>query len=411
MNLHGNELGKGKRFGASLLLIMAAYLLYGCDQGSDTRAQAQASDEQVVAKVSSVPLSEVLGKQYLSDRFLQGIENIKLNPRWAQSTEGMVYIPGGKFDMGADLLEGFEDMEPSARAQPDEYPKHEVELRGFYMDEHEVTVREYMEFVRATGYKTVAEYDVDWEEMKKQLPEGTPKPSADKLRAGALVFHYVPEETSRDRLDNWWSFVHGAYWKNPSGKDSVVENFLDHPVTQISWYDAMAYAKWKGKRLPTEAEYEYAMRGGAASTMYPWGNQKVQDNEKLGNFLQGDFPYTNSGQDGFMGTAPVKSFPPNAYGLYDISGNVWEWTMDWYSAHYYKNLKDTEKTAINPKGPVKTEEIYENYSTNKVVRGGSFLCNDSWCSGYRNSRRMRLSPDTGMEHLGFRCVKDVDLKK
>ncbi len=181
------------------------------------------------------------------------------------------------------------------------------------------------------------------------------------------------------------------------------------PVTQVSWYDALAYAKWQGKRLPTEAEFEYAMRAGNDNTMYPWGNEMLnEENKKSGNFLQGEFPYLNEVKDGYEFTAPIKSFTPNAYGLYDMAGNVWEWTMDWYGANYYKTLKDKGETAINPQGPQKTVEVFDSNAINKVVRGGSFLCNDSWCSGYRNARRMRLSPDSGMQHVGFRCVRDVN---
>jgi len=211
------------------------------------------------------------------------------------------------------------------------------------------------------------------------------------LKAGTLVFQYVPEGTPKDNLANWWSFQKGVDWKNPDGSNPALEEILNMPVTQVSWYDAMAYAKWANKRLPTEAEYEYAMRAGSNNTMYPWGNEIVGDTDQRGNFLQGNFPYENTVEDGFEALAPVKSFPPNAYGLYDISGNVWEWTLDWYGADYYQILKNEGGTALNPQGQEKTSEVYNQQATNKVVRGGSFLCNDDWCSGFRNSRRMRLS--------------------
>ena len=263
-----------------------------------------------------------------------------------------------------------------------------------------------MEFINATNYKTVAEYDINWEELKKQLPEGTPKPSDEQLKAGALVFHLVDDKVDKNNLSNWWVFTQGAFWKNPDGNTVSINEIKNLPVTQVSWYDAMAYAKWMGKRLPTEAEYEYAMRGGRNGTMYPWGNETVDSGNWKGNFLQGDFPYTNTALDGFENIAPVKSFPPNDYGLYDISGNVWEWTNDWYSPYYYNELKNASKITYNPQGPEESIEINNPNATNKVVRGGSFLCHDNWCSGYRNSRRMRLSPDTGMQHIGFRLVKD-----
>jgi formylglycine-generating enzyme required for sulfatase activity len=273
------------------------------------------------------------------------------------------------------------------------------------MDTHEVTVKEFEEFVKATNYITVAEMDIDWEELKKQLPAGTSKPNEESLKAGSLLFKYLEKKSGKENLNQWWFFRKGVSWKNPNGLNPKLSDIYNHPVTHISWYDALAYAKWVGKRLPSEAEYEYAMRGGEDNTMYPWGNKEINPEEIQGNFFQGDFPYINSKEDGFEKVAPVMSFQPNAYGLYDISGNVWEWTMDWYSAKYYLELEKMQSK--NPKGPNKTFEVYNANATHKVVRGGSFLCNDSWCSGYRNARRMRLSPDSGMEHLGFRLVRDV----
>jgi len=320
----------------------------------------------------------------------------------------MVLIKGGVFEMGGDFPKGFENMPRTALPQGDELPKHSVKVSDFYMDEHEVTIGQYMEFIKATNYKTVAEYDLDWEELKKQIPPGTPKPEESALKAGALVFRFAEKSASKDNLANWWSFVNGTSWKNPDGKITNLNKIINHPVTQISWYDALAYAKWVNKRLPTEAEFEYAMRGGKDEEMYPWGNEKTTTNSKQGNFLQGDFPYKNSGDDGFVFTSPVKSFSPNAYGLYDMAGNVWEWTNDWYGANYYKVLMNKNNISINPIGPDKTFEMFNSNAVNKVVRGGSFLCNDSWCSGFRNSRRMRLSPDSGMQHVGFRLVRSVN---
>lgn len=276
------------------------------------------------------------------------------------------------------------------------------------MDKHEVTVKQFEEFVKATNYVTVAELDINWEELKKQLPKGTPKPDSESLKAGSLLFKYLDKNTQTETLDQWWVFTKGVSWKNPNGLNPKLSDIYNNPVTHISWYDALAYAKWAGKRLPTEAEYEYAMRAGQKNTMYPWGNAKINYKALQGNFFQGDFPYRNTKDDGFEKVAPVMSFKPNNYGLYDISGNVWEWTMDWYSAKYYLDLANIQSN--NPKGPKKTFEVYHPNATHKVVRGGSFLCNDSWCSGYRNARRMRLSPDSGMEHLGFRLVKDLTIK-
>ncbi len=360
-------------------------------------------------EVTSCITDSLIGRQFLDTSYLMTIKKITPNSDLMESNEGMVRIPGGIFDMGGDLPDGFENMPKSALAQGDEFPKHPVQISDFYMDENEVTIGDFNEFVEATNYKTVAEYDVDWEMLKKQLPEGTPKPDEKLLKAGSLVFHYIPKQLGEtENPGNWWTFTTGINWRNPDGQNRKLQDIKDWPVTQISWYDAIAYAKWTGKRLPTEAEFEYAMRGGKRNNMYPWGNQKLTENIGLGNFLQGDFPYTNTGEDGFENVAPVKQFPPNSYGLYDMSGNVWEWTADWYSPLYYKELAELNIVAINPQGPEQSKEIYDPRAVNKSVRGGSFLCHDSWCSGYRNSRRMRLSPDTGMQHIGFRLVKDVN---
>ncbi len=356
----------------------------------------------------SIALTKLPGRDYLSDSFLEAVDAIKTNPKKVGSIEGMVFIPGGTFQMGEDIPPGFEDMEKTALPQGDEGPKHQVTVSDFYMDVHEVTNRQFLEFVQDTGYKTVAEFDMNWEELKKQLPEGTDRLPDEALKAGAMVFHYAKPGSAKDDLANWWTFQKGAYWKNPLGlaEPEDINTILDQPVTQVSWYDAMAYAKWVGKRLPTEAEYEYAMRGGAENTMYPWGNTKTSETLKKGNFFQGVFPYHNTVEDGYEFIAPVMSFEPNSYGLYDIAGNVWEWTLDWYDPTYYSRLNLEKKTVKDPQGPEKSFEIFTPEATNKVVRGGSFLCNDSWCSGFRNARRMRLSPDTGMQHLGFRLVKD-----
>jgi formylglycine-generating enzyme required for sulfatase activity len=349
--------------------------------------------------------SPLIGETFLTKKFLDKVAEIETNPEKLKNTDQMVFIEGGVFDMGGDVALGYKNYQPTALPQNDEYPKHSVLLNDFYMDTHEVTVKEFEEFVKATNYITVAEMDIDWEELKKQLPAGTSKPNEESLKAGSLLFKYLEKKSGKENLNQWWFFKKGVSWKNPNGLNPKLSDIYNHPVTHISWYDALAYAKWAGKRLPTEAEYEYAMRGGQDNTMYPWGNKEINPEEIQGNFFQGDFPYINSKEDGFEKVAPVMSFQPNAYGLYDISGNVWEWTMDWYSAKYYLELEKMQSE--NPKGPNKTFEVYNANATHKVVRGGSFLCNDSWCSGYRNARRMRLSPDSGMEHLGFRLVRNV----
>ena len=385
----------------SLILIM------WCISGCKTEVEKKVDQEvQYSANKYCYPVeSPLIGQTYLSEKFLEGIAAIELNPIKDKSLDAMVFIKGGVFEMGADIARGFENLRPTALPQNDEYPKHTVQLNDFYMDEHEVTVKQFEEFVQATNYVTVAEIDINWEELKKQLPAGTPKPSEENLKAGSLIFKYLEGKAEKEDLNQWWFFKQGVSWRNPNGLNPKLSEIYNNPVTHISWYDALAYAKWVGKRLPTEAEYEYAMRGGQQNTMYPWGNKEIAIQEAQGNFFQGDFPYKNTQEDGFEKVAPVMSFQPNAYGLFDISGNVWEWTMDWYSAKYYEDIENVMSN--NPKGPNKTFEVFNAHATHKVVRGGSFLCNDSWCSGYRNARRMRLSPDSGMEHLGFRLVKDI----
>lgn len=303
----------------------------------------------------------------------------------------MVLIPGGEFAMGGN----------SPQADPDEFPKHGVIIKSFWMDAHEVTNRQFMEFVQATGYITVAERPIDWEELKKQVPPGTPKPSDDVLQPGAMVFHPTAGPVPMDNPGRWWLWVIGANWKNPEGPTSTIDQRMDHPVVHVSYEDANAYAKWAGKRLPTEAEWEWAARGGLEDPVYPWGNEPAKNASSKANFWQGMFPYEDSGADGFVGTAPVGRYAPNGYGLYDMAGNVWEWCEDWYHVKGY-----VMKKKDGSKGPAESFDPQEPSIPKRVVRGGSFLCADSYCSGYRVSRRMKSSEDSGLNHTGFRCVKD-----
>jgi formylglycine-generating enzyme required for sulfatase activity len=307
----------------------------------------------------------------------------------------MRLIPGGTFDMGGD----------NNQASPDEYPKHKVTVDPFYMDATEVTNAQFKKFVEATGYITTAERKPDWEELKKSLPPNTPKPPDSVLVAASLVFKPSEGPVNLNDYAQWWSWVPGADWKHPEGPGSSIEGKDDYPVVHVSWDDAMAYCKWTGKRLPTEAEWEFAARGGLINNIYPWGNEHVHAAKPKVNSWEGKFPYLNEKKDGYLKLAPVKSFAPNGYGLYDMAGNVWEWCSDWYDNNYYK--EGDGKTMIDPKGPAKSYDPEDPYTFKRSLRGGSFLCNDSYCSGYRVARRMKSSPDTGLEHTGFRCVKDV----
>lgn len=310
------------------------------------------------------------------------------------SVAGMVLIPGGIFDMGGD----------NEQASADEYPKHKVQVSAFYMDITEVTNAQFKKFVDATGYKTTAERKPDWEDLKKTLPPGTPRPPDSVMVSASLVFKETTGPVNLNDYSQWWHWIKGADWKHPEGPGSTISGKDNYPVVQVSWDDAMAYCKWAGKRLPTEAEWEFAARGGLTNKIYSWGNENINMGKSKANSWEGKFPYLNEKKDGFITAAPVKSFLVNGYGLYDMAGNVWEWCSDWYNAGYYKTIANT--TSINPQGPDKSFDPDEPYTQKRSLRGGSFLCNDSYCSGYRNARRMKSSPDTGLEHTGFRCVKD-----
>lgn len=311
--------------------------------------------------------------------------------------EGMVLIPGGKFSMGAQVEGEY------AR----EYPAHKVYVDPFYMDSTEVTNAEFLSFVNSTGYITTAEKDVDWEELKKQLPPGTEKPDDEMLKAGSLIFNPPEGEVDLRNHFQWWAWQTGASWQNITGKEIADSMLMDHPVVQVSFYDAEAYCKWKGGRLPTEAEWERAARGGLEGKRFVWGDEDPIENPSLANIWQGTFPGENLGTDGFLTTAPVGEFPKNAFGLYDMSGNVWEWCSDLFNEAYYESLEGI-KICRNPKGPDTSFDSRDPYAVKRVIKGGSYLCHESYCENYRPSAREGSSEDTGMPHVGFRCVMDAE---
>jgi formylglycine-generating enzyme required for sulfatase activity len=310
------------------------------------------------------------------------------------STDGMVSIPAGTYMMGAD----------DNQAADDEFPKHKVSVDAFWIDATEVTNAQFAAFVNATHYITTAERKPDWEELKKQIPPNTPKPSDDKLVASSLVFTPPKKEVDLNNYAQWWSWVQGANWRHPDGPNSTIKGKDNLPVVQVSWDDAMAYAKWAGKRLPTEAEWELAARGGLVNNVYSWGNEDLDAGKPKANTWEGNFPNINIKRDGYYGVAPVKSYAPNAYGLYDMAGNVWEWCSDWYRIDYYKTTNKPDGVK-NPQGPNTSYDPEEPYTPKKSLRGGSFMCNKSYCTGYRVSRRMKSSADSGSSNTGFRCVK------
>ena len=311
--------------------------------------------------------------------------------------DSMVLIKGGTFLMGSS---------DSKMALKREFPQHKVKVSTFYMDVHEVTNAQFSEFVNATGYKTVAEKPVNWEVLRKQLPPNTPKPDDEFLQAGSMVFYIKKEITSLVDFSQWWQWVKGANWKQPLGPNSTIEGKENYPVIHICYTDAIAYSKWCGKRLPTEAEWEWAARGGLKNKIYPWGDKFLTQGQDNCNYWTGTFPTLNTASDGFEGLAPVMHYPANGYGLYDMAGNVWEICSDWYDDRYY-SIFNNKQIVLNPKGPSTWHYPMEPFDPKRAMRGGSFLCNKSYCSSYRVSARMPYSQDTGMSHAGFRCVKSM----
>lgn len=314
--------------------------------------------------------------------------------------EGMVWIPGGEFTMG-DATGDLNNL-----GWPDEKPAHPVRVDGFWMDEHEVTNAQFREFVEATGYVTTAEKAPTVEEILAQSPPGTPAPDPDLLVPGGLVFRQTENRVPLTDVSQWWTWLPGADWRHPEGPDSDLAGRDDHPVVMVSWYDATAYAEWAGKRLPTEAEWEFAARGGLSEKPYAWGDEPPTDEAIFANIWHGTFPNENTAADGYVRTAPVESFPPNGFGLYDVAGNVWEWCSDWYDYNLYQR-RSTRVAVDNPQGPARSFDPDEPYTPQRVQRGGSFLCNDSYCARYRPSARHGCAPDTGMSHVGFRCARSA----
>ncbi|MED4600256.1 formylglycine-generating enzyme family protein [Paenibacillus validus] len=304
------------------------------------------------------------------DSSLPDAHSLPLNviPSSKDPKEGMIYLPGGEFLMGTADQEGF--------AQDGEGPVRSVRLDPFYIDPYTVSNAEFKAFVDATGYRTEAE-----------------------IFGWSFVFHlFVSAETAQGvtqtvRQTPWWWAVNGACWKHPEGPDSHIDDRMDHPVIHVSWHDAYAYCQWAGKRLPSEAEWEYAARGGLVQKRYPWGDVLKPDGEHRCNIWQGKFPEKNNCSDGYAGTAPVHAYKPNDYGLYNVSGNVWEWCSDWFSANH------PAAPLINPQGPPTGQE--------KVLRGGSYLCHKSYCNRYRVAARSKNTPDSSTGNIGFRCAADV----
>jgi sulfatase modifying factor 1 len=310
---------------------------------------------------SEVSIDQTLGQNNWKD--------MPKGSRLRANTAQMILIPSGRFDMGTDSNEGFPN--------DGEGPARSVELSAFYISPYTVTNAQFAEFVADTGYKTEAER-FGW----------------------SYVFHLLVSDEVKQKVKNvpqqtpWWYVVHGANWANPEGEDSTIADRMNHPVVHISWHDANTYCEWAGVRLPTEAEWEYAARGGLSKKTYPWGDLLKPDGEHQCNIWQGKFPEKNHASDGYVATAPVDAYLPNGYGLYNVSGNVWEWCADWFTPQYHRIT-----SSLNP--------LYNEPTGRRSMRGGSYLCHQSYCNRYRIAARSSNTPDSSTGNCGFRVVADV----
>ncbi len=308
---------------------------------------------------------------------------------------GMVWIPGGEFSMGTedptDMVCGGPDSMPDAR------PIHRVYVDGFWMDATEVTNDQFEKFVAATGYVTVAE--------RKPSQSDFPDAPPENLVPGSVVFKPTSEPVPLNNHLQWWDYVPDSNWRHPEGPQSDIKQRGKYPVVQVAYPDAEAFAKWAGKRLPTEAEWEFAARGGLSGKPYAWGSELKPGGKWAANIYEGIFPVKDTGEDGFAGIAPTAQYAPNGYGLFDVAGNVWEWCSDWYRPDYYQTLASSGAVARNPAGPDDSFDPSEPGILKRVHRGGSFLCTDQYCTRYMVGTRGKGEPSTASNHLGFRCVQ------
>jgi sulfatase modifying factor 1 len=313
-------------------------------------------------------------------------------PDPSAAPKDMLWIPGGTFLMGSEAF------------YPEERPVHAVAVDGFWMDEHQVTVAEFRRFVKDTGHVTVAERPLD--------PADYPDADAADLVPGSLVFRQTRGPVPLDDFHNWWAYVPGAQWRHPEGPGSDTVGRDRHPVTHVAWDDVVAYAAWAGKELPTEAEWERAARGGLESKVFTWGDEFAPRGRMMANTWQGEFPWQNLALDKYVGTSPVKSFPPNGYGLYDMAGNVWEWTTDFYAPRHPAEVQHACCGPAEPRLNPKVSRPDLSFDVGRpgaafprhVVKGGSHLCAPNYCLRYRPAARQAQSVETSMAHMGFRCI-------
>ncbi|MDH7460328.1 formylglycine-generating enzyme family protein [Chitinophagaceae bacterium 26-R-25] len=395
---------KGLPFLYTSAMLALAFSYISCNSSSGS-ASGRSVSELTKAKVDGAVSCTVNGLTVADSSIYANNGGNEFKPtilntvNFDAAPEGMVKIPGGEFSMGGVNPKGMQDG--GHEAMNDARPIHRVYVNPFYMDETEVTNAEYAKFVAATGYVTVAE--------KKPTKEEFPDAPEENLVAGSVVFTPPSHEVKLNDHYQWWNYIKGADWRHPTGPDSDITGKDNYPVVQIAYEDAVAYANWAGKRLPTEAEWEFAARGGKAGEMYAWGNQLKPKDKWMANTFQGHFPNQDAGSDGFIGIAPIKQFQANEYGLYDVAGNVWEWCNDWYRSDYYQDLSKQAVTR-NPQGPTTSFDPSEPGTKKKVQRGGSFLCTDQYCTRYMVGTRGKGEFRSASNHIGFRCVKDVSKK-
>jgi formylglycine-generating enzyme required for sulfatase activity len=312
--------------------------------------------------------------------------HVNAEPAPTPAHPGMIWVPGGTFWMGCEGC-----------GMPDALPSHLVSVQGFWMDEAPVTNAQFAEFVKATAYVTVAERPLD--------PKEYPGVPLDKLVPGSAVFTGTPAAVALDNPLQWWRYTPGASWRHPAGPSSSLQGRADHPVVHVAFEDALAFAKWADKRLPTEAEFEFAARGGLDRHRYPWGNEMTPGGKPVANTWQGQFPVRDRGEDGHLGTSPVTAFPPNGFGLRDMGGNVWQWCSDWYRPDTYAVRARGGGIVRDPQGPADSFDPEEPGAAKRVLRGGSYLCTDQYCARYLVGSRGKSEISSGTSNLGIRLVR------